>query len=84
MSDSHDREDVLPLESMADMTSESFPNQAARVLEYIELLEIQYEEEIDRTVADLKNGLRICAVALRGYLEDSGHHPIEPIEAMTA
>ena len=50
-------------------TSDQFPTQAARILEHIETLEIQYAESLDKTNVDLKNSLRICAVAMRAYLE---------------
>ena len=47
--------------------------QAARILEHIELFEELYPEDIEESGMDLKNGLRVSAVAIRAYLEDSGY-----------
>lgn len=47
--------------------------QAARILEHIELFEELYPEDIEESGSDLKNGLRVSAVAIRAFLEDSGY-----------
>ena len=51
---------------------DQLPIQAARILEYIEILEELYPDTIDQSNADLKNGLRVSAVAIRAYLDDIG------------
>lgn len=51
---------------------DQLPIQAARILEHIETLEKCYAETIEQSNADLKNGLRVSAVAIRAYLDDIG------------
>lgn len=67
-----------------DAADDTFHRQAARILEHIEILESQYSEEIQDSGADLKNGLRICALALRGSLEEAGTLCVERIEALAS
>ena len=53
-------------------SQDQLPILAARILEHIEMLEELYAETIEQSNADLKNGLRVSAVAIRAYLDDIG------------
>ena len=64
-----------PKRDLSDPTlpvQDQLPIQAARILEYIETLEELYADTIEQSNADLKNGLRVSAVAIRAYLDDIG------------
>lgn len=64
-----------PKRDLSNSTSsvqDQLPIQAARILEYIETLEEFYADTIEQSNPDLKNGLRVSAVAIRAYLDDIG------------
>lgn len=67
-----------------EIADDTFHRQSARILEHIEMLENQYSGEIQDSGADLKNGLRICALALRGSLEEAGTLYVQGIEAIAS
>ena len=66
---------LLPQRTLSETAlpgQDQLPIQAARILEHIETLEELYAESIEQSNADLKNGLRVSAVAIRAYLDDIG------------
>ena len=60
------------LPNNTQFVQDQLPIQAARILEHIETLEELYADTIEQSNADLKNGLRVSAVAIRAYLDDIG------------